>query len=115
MSEYFKVFVIPIDSIIYYALKHFKQMADMRYQVYLPPEILLRIFANLGAASNANNARVCRAWSEPALDLVWHTLYDWTAPLAVLVGTTPLEGHTTFRRQKKVSISISQKAVDCLC
>lgn len=38
------------------------------------PEILLQIFRNLDKPSNANNARVCRAWINFALDQVWRVV-----------------------------------------
>lgn len=35
------------------------------------PEILLLVFSCLPRSSNASNARVCKTWSQPALDTVW--------------------------------------------
>lgn len=61
---------------------------------HLPTEILLQIFSYLTQSSNVQNARVCRSWMEAALDTVWHTLCDWTQPLASVVGTVTLEEET---------------------
>lgn len=40
------------------------------------PEIVELIFSFLDAASNANNAVVCKRWSELALNIVWRDVTD---------------------------------------
>ncbi|EIM84704.1 uncharacterized protein STEHIDRAFT_169621 [Stereum hirsutum FP-91666 SS1] len=52
-----------------------------------PQELLHRIFLQLDYDSNARNARVCKAWTDGALNEVWRDLYDWTSALASLAGT----------------------------
>lgn len=52
-----------------------------------PQELLHRIFLLLDPDSNVQNARVCKAWTDGALNEVWRDLDDWTSALASLVGT----------------------------
>lgn len=59
----------------------------------LPPEILLDILQYLDKPSHARCARVCRSWSEPALELVWHTPDDWVLPLMSIVGTRRIDNN----------------------
>ena len=40
------------------------------------PELLDLIFGCLGHCDNASNARVCRVWSDVALDLLWREVDD---------------------------------------
>lgn len=46
------------------------------YRVLCIPELLDMIFRFLDDASNASNARVCRQWSEIALDTLWRDVDD---------------------------------------
>lgn len=39
-------------------------------------EILIRIFALLPCSSNAANARVCKIWSNLALDVIWEEVHN---------------------------------------
>lgn len=41
------------------------------HRVLAIQEILLNVFGFLGQGSNANNAQVCRQWSDIALDAAW--------------------------------------------
>ncbi|KAJ8694639.1 hypothetical protein PTI98_007297 [Pleurotus ostreatus] len=61
----------------------------------LLPEILKKIFGLLGDGCNALNARVCKDWSDEALNAIWHdvdakNLFSLLAPL----GTDPPIGFT---------------------
>lgn len=42
------------------------------HHVLTVQEIITHIFGFLDQSSNARNARVCKTWSECALDAVWH-------------------------------------------
>lgn len=57
------------------------------YAQKLPPEILSRVFEFSEFDSNARCARVCKAWTESALDELWRELGDWTEILASLADT----------------------------
>lgn len=50
-------------------------------------EVVAHIFGFLDQASNARNARVCKAWSERALDKVW---YEVSLP-DVFLSLSPME------------------------
>lgn len=41
------------------------------HDVLTIPEILTSVFGLLDKGCNARNARVCKTWKEPALDIVW--------------------------------------------
>lgn len=51
------------------------------------PEILMGIFQCLESDSNARNARVCRQWTDPALDETWRVaepeVFGSLAPMQV--------------------------------
>lgn len=57
------------------------------HRVLAIPELLDTIFRTMDNRSNLNNALVCRAWSEIALDTLWrevddlHRLFNLLAPL----------------------------------
>ena len=57
------------------------------HRVFGIPELLDMVFRFLDDASNASNVRVCRQWSEIALDTLWrdvndlHRLFGLLAPL----------------------------------
>ncbi|KAG8935138.1 hypothetical protein FRC02_008489 [Tulasnella sp. 418] len=50
------------------------------------PDILSRILTFADPPTRTAAARTCKAWSEPALDLIWHTV-PCIAPLLELLGT----------------------------
>lgn len=54
------------------------------------PELLDFIFSSLDRKSNANNASVCRIWSEPALNHIWHDV-EKVEVLLRLLGTLNTE------------------------
>lgn len=45
--------------------------SEVMHDVLTIPEILASVFGLLDKACNARNARVCKTWKEPALDIVW--------------------------------------------
>ena len=51
-------------------------------------EIIALIFSFLDTQSNARNALVCKAWSDPALDNVWRNV---TRPFLLLGLLAPLQ------------------------
>jgi F-box-like len=50
--------------------------ASTMHRVLGIPELLDMVFRFLDDASNASNARVCRQWSEIALDMLWRDVND---------------------------------------
>lgn len=46
------------------------------HRVFGIPELLDMVFGFLDDASNASNARVCRKWSNMALDTLWRDVND---------------------------------------
>ncbi|KAK2467602.1 hypothetical protein APHAL10511_000457 [Amanita phalloides] len=54
-------------------------------RVLLIPELLDMIFSYLDLANNAANARVCRRWSDVALDLLWREVEDMYRLFSLLV------------------------------
>ncbi|KAI0643505.1 hypothetical protein C8Q79DRAFT_184910 [Trametes meyenii] len=67
------------------------------------PEILELVFSFLEAKDNARCARVCKGWSDIALDTLWHEvdnlrrLFGLLAPVETAVDATP-EYYERFRR-----------------
>ena len=70
---------------------------DAPSRVLYIAEIVHRILGLMDRADNARNARVCVAWSDQALNLVWREVNDLQAIFSVLVPmvrdnvTEPLE------------------------
>lgn len=56
------------------------------------PEILIRVFAFLPCSTNATNARVCKTWSDPALDDVWYEIHDVSKTFRALAATFESNG-----------------------
>jgi F-box-like len=57
------------------------------------PELLDMIFRFLDDASNASNARVCRQWSEIALDTLWRDVNDFFRLFGLLAPLRKLDDH----------------------
>jgi len=61
------------------------------HRVLRIPELLQMIFGVLDLPSNTVNARVCKQWSDIALDMLWrevdglHILFRILAPLIITV------------------------------
>ncbi|THH17422.1 hypothetical protein EW146_g3381 [Bondarzewia mesenterica] len=53
------------------------------------PEVILIVFSYLDQSSNARNARVCKLWSEIALDAVWHKIDNLPMILPYLPSQGP--------------------------
>lgn len=64
------------------------------HRVLSIPEILMEIFRSLESDSNARNARVCRQWTDPALDETWRVaepdLFRSLAPMRDRSTSGPL-------------------------
>ena len=69
------------------------------------PEILDIIFSFLDPRSNANNARVCRQWSEVALDTLWYEVYGLHKLFALLA---PL------RKRRNESVRAHSRPIICV-
>lgn len=55
------------------------------YRVLEIPELLDMVFKYLDLPSNASNARVCKKWSEMALDVLWRNVDDLPRLFSILV------------------------------
>lgn len=55
-------------------------------------EILNLIFAFLPRSANATNARVCKTWSDSALDDVWYEIPDVSKVFQALAATVVSNG-----------------------
>lgn len=53
-------------------------------RVLFVPELLDMIFGYLDASDNAGNARVCRRWSDVALDTLWRDVEDLSRLFSLL-------------------------------
>ena len=56
------------------------------------PELLELIFNDLDPTSNANNAVVCKLWSEVARDTLWREVSDPRRLLSILAPISILSG-----------------------
>lgn len=56
------------------------------------PELLYTIFRYMDNPCNASNARVCRKWSEIALDTLWRSVDDLNRLFGLLVPTKEVDG-----------------------
>lgn len=71
------------------------------HRVLAIPELLDMVFRFLDDGSNTSNARVCRQWSEIALDTLWrevNDLYRLFGLLAPLVQSSESSGHSDYVR-----------------
>ncbi|KAI0750487.1 hypothetical protein C8Q74DRAFT_1361745 [Fomes fomentarius] len=64
-------------------------------RVLVIPELLELVFSFLNTQENARNARVCKAWTQVALDLLWREVDDLPRLLSLLA---PTEDCTEGRR-----------------
>lgn len=85
------------------------------HRVLSIPEILLHIFSLLPRSSNASNARVCQAWSDPALDVVWHDIlnvtkmFDSLAPTTVNAQSNDVVGTYFLEVKHNIQSNLSQR------
>jgi hypothetical protein len=70
--------------------------ASAMHRVLGIPELLDMIFRFLDDASNASNARVCRQWSEIALDTLWKDVNDLYRLFGLLAPLRKAEGHDSL-------------------
>lgn len=61
------------------------RVASLDHQLLNISEILISIFANCSQSTNAALTRVCRAWSDLALDRLWSSLPSLLPLLRVLL------------------------------
>lgn len=59
-------------------------------------DILINVFANCTQSANAVSARVCRRWSEPAIDHLWLSLPSLFPLLRVLLPLVIVDGARDF-------------------
>ena len=68
------------------------------HRVLRIPELLQMIFSILDPPSNTVNARVCKQWSDIALDILWreidelYVLFKILAPLTKMVNESYVGG-----------------------
>lgn len=69
-------------------------------------EVLALVFSHLDNRSIARAARVCKQWSDVALDTLWHVVTDFKPLLSLLAPITTFEnrGHS----QGPISFMVSQ-------
>jgi hypothetical protein len=60
------------------------------------PELLDMVFRFLDEASNASNARICRQWSEIALDTLWRDVNDLHRLFGLLAPLRKADDHEEF-------------------
>ncbi|EIM81036.1 uncharacterized protein STEHIDRAFT_172087 [Stereum hirsutum FP-91666 SS1] len=66
-------------------------------------EILNLIFAFLPRSANATNARVCKTWSDSALDDVWYEIPDVSKAFQALAATVVSNGKLDYTRPPTLS------------
>ena len=62
------------------------------HRVLRIPELLQMIFGILDLPSNAMNARVCKQWSDIALDILWREIDELYILFRILVPLTKTIG-----------------------
>lgn len=72
-------------------------------RVLVIPELLELVFSFLNAQDNARNARVCKAWTQVALDLLWREVDHLPRLLSLLAPTEDCtEGRVSFTFESPV-------------
>ncbi|KAG6812043.1 hypothetical protein H0H92_004627 [Tricholoma furcatifolium] len=67
------------------------------------PELVDRILQCLDNASNASNARVCKIWSEIALDIIWKEVVELHPLLSLLAPLAKSPSGNKFKRRLEYS------------
>lgn len=72
-------------------------------------ELLAMVFSHLDKKSLARCARVCKLWSDTALDILWHDLTDFRPLLTLLApmtGRDKTAGGRTIQHSCEVRTSL---------
>ncbi len=80
-------------------------------RVLVIPELLELVFSFLNAQDNARNARVCKAWTQVALDMLWRGVDDLPRLLSLLAPTEDrTEGRVSFTLQYQGFVPLGSRS-----